>query len=109
MEDIPQTKPGDRTPIVPPQGVPMWLLNLRRTIEERIEQLDTVEIYGSGQTTEEPFIGDITFEYVGRKYKVTIEDRGEIESEATPNQQIHDRVTKGKRFPNETLIEVFTH
>ncbi len=52
------------------------MLNLRNTLQKRLEQLDSVEVYGSGQTTEEEPTADITFEYVGRKYKLSVEDRG---------------------------------
>lgn len=52
------------------------LLNLRHTIQRRLEQLEPVEIYGSGQTTGHNPVGDITFEYAERKYKLILKDQG---------------------------------
>ncbi|HEG42474.1 MAG TPA: hypothetical protein ENH94_00340 [Phycisphaerales bacterium] len=55
------------------------LLRLRTTLEACLAELDTVEIYGSGQTTDEEPVGDITFEYIGRKYKLVLEDQGLVQ------------------------------
>tara|TARA_Y100000310_G_scaffold35482_1_gene33523 strand:- start:994 stop:1158 length:165 start_codon:yes stop_codon:yes gene_type:complete len=51
----------------------MNLLELRNAIQEKIEQIEGLEVSGSGQTIEENPIADIGFDIDSSAYKLSLQ------------------------------------
>ena len=58
-----------------PKGTNMDLLELRNAAQEQIEQIDGLVVYGSGQTVCKKPVADMSFDYDGNAYRLTLEKK----------------------------------